>query len=344
MTVVKRIPSLDGLRAISIGMVIVAHLAEARDSHALWGAYGKTGVRIFFVISGYLITTILLKEHQRTSTIDLREFYFRRAYRIFPAAIVFMLVGVAVCWREIRWYNVATAFLYLSNYDPTRPWMFGHLWSLSVEEQFYFLWPGVLRLWRRYQVGILLGVIALSPICHVVLYYFKVPGGGSVFFPVVANYLAIGCLLAVFAPKIPKFSGYLALGMVLVVMLSPFFPSTTRGRTLVALFAVEPLVLLSIAGIVLHVVRAPYRVLNWAPVVWLGNISYSLYLWQEPFCPNPRFRPAVAVLLSILAACLSYYLIEVPMLMVRGRRLRGHDSREATATAVKTIETAPATH
>lgn len=87
----KRIPSLDGLRAISISMVCVGHLAHAGPVPEFLGPYALTGVRVFFVISGYLITTILLDEHSQTSTINLRQFYIRRAYLILPAAAVFML-------------------------------------------------------------------------------------------------------------------------------------------------------------------------------------------------------------------------------------------------------------
>ena len=107
----KRIPSLDGLRVISIAMVVVGHLAKSgHGPRIFWTTYAGIGVSIFFVISGYLITTILLKQHSRTSNIRLREFFIRRAYRIFPAAFVFMLVVFAfygatcadMTWRPRR--------------------------------------------------------------------------------------------------------------------------------------------------------------------------------------------------------------------------------------------------
>ncbi len=157
----KRIPSLDGLRAISISLVVVGHWAELRYHSDVAGAFANLGVRIFFIISGYLITTLLLKEHARTSTIELREFYVRRAYRILPAAMVFMLPVFVIFWRELSWYHMAAAALYLANFDFSHPWFLGHLWSLSVEEQFYFLWPGVLKKWHRHQVAILVGVVVV---------------------------------------------------------------------------------------------------------------------------------------------------------------------------------------
>src|SRR6266700_1954506 len=116
----KRIPSLDGLRAISIVLVVAGHWAELRYHSDVAGAFANLGVRIFFIISGYLITTLLLKEHARSSTIGLREFYVRRAYRILPAAFVFMLVAFAIFCDRLRWYHMAAAALYLTNFD------FGH--------------------------------------------------------------------------------------------------------------------------------------------------------------------------------------------------------------------------
>jgi hypothetical protein len=119
---VKRIPSLDGLRAISIAMVVVGHLAKSgHGPRIFWTTYAGIGVSIFFVISGYLITTILLKEHSRTSNIRLRDFYIRRAYRIFPAAFVFMLVVFAFYWRSLRWYDMAAAMLYVATSTSTGP-------------------------------------------------------------------------------------------------------------------------------------------------------------------------------------------------------------------------------
>ncbi|MGA8215956.1 MAG: acyltransferase [Candidatus Sulfotelmatobacter sp.] len=87
----KRIPSLDGLRAISISMVVAGHFAGEGFAPQFLKPYAFIGVRMFFVISGYLISAILLREHHRTSAISLRKFYLRRAYRIFPAALFFML-------------------------------------------------------------------------------------------------------------------------------------------------------------------------------------------------------------------------------------------------------------
>src|ERR1700687_3355413 len=109
----KRIPSLDGLRAISVSLVLVGHLARSGRMPQFLATYASSGVHMFFVISGFLITTILLNEHTRSSTINLREFYFRRAYRILPAAGAFMLFALVAYWHELQWFDIAAMFLYL---------------------------------------------------------------------------------------------------------------------------------------------------------------------------------------------------------------------------------------
>jgi|SRR5271165_4011521 len=320
----SRIPSLDGLRAISIAMVVLSHLVKWNHiSLGLVSTYGALGVQVFFVLSGFLITNLLLREQERTSTISLQDFYIRRAYRIFPAAFVFLAVVIVLYWHQMHWYHVAAAVFYVANMDLTRPWIFGHLWSLSIEEQFYLLWPLTLKMWNRHRVAILLGVSVASPVFCTALYAFKAHGPSIGSLPVFADQLAIGCLLAVFAPRLPRISGYIALLMVLGIVFIPWFPATSAARSLFMLFVLRPLLNVSIAGVVLHVIQVPYRALNWAPVAWLGKISYSLYLWQELFCANKTLHWGYSLALPALGcAAVSYYLVEQPMLRLRDKRAK----------------------
>ena len=238
----KRIPSLDGLRAISILMVVVGHMGKSgHGPRIFWDVYAALGVKIFFVISGYLITTILLREHERTNTISLRDFYIRRAYRILPAAFVFMLLMSAIYWQQVRWWNLAAAVFYVANLDIHRPWIFGHLWSLSIEEQFYLLWPGALKRWYKHRKGFLVGVCFLAPLCQVVAYYFKLGGKLPATLPTVADNLAAGCLVAVFAPHIPRIGRYLFWAMVAATVLIPLYSAHSVSRTLFMLFFLHPL-------------------------------------------------------------------------------------------------------
>lgn len=315
----RRIPSLDGLRAVSIALVILSHLVKWKHvSLDIIGSYGSLGVFIFFVLSGYLITNLLLREHERTSSISLRMFYLRRAFRIFPAAFVFLAVVTILYWHPMKWYHVVAAFLYVANMDLSRPWIFGHLWSLSIEEQFYLLWPLALKKWYRHRTAVVLCAFWATPVFRTVLYAFKVHNGLSGSLPVYSSQLAIGCLLAILAPRIPRISRPLAFAMLVVFVLVPWFPATTPARTLFGLFVLSPGLHVAVAGLVLHVIQTPYRFLNWAPVAWLGRISYSLYLWQELFCSNAALHAGYALVLPAIAcACLSYYLIEQPMLRLR---------------------------
>lgn len=315
----KRIPSLDGVRAISISVVILSHLAKWKHiSLERLESYGALGVFIFFVLSGYLITSLLLREYERTSTINLSDFYARRAFRIFPAAFVFMAVSVVLYRHEIRWFHIAAAVLYVANMDVSRPWMFGHLWSLSIEEQFYLLWPLALKKWYRHRTVIVLCGFVVTPIFQTAMYALKARGGIVTSLPTYSSQLAIGCLLAIIAPRIPRIKGSIALVMLACLILVPWFPGTSPARTLFLLFVLKPVLHISAAGLVLHVIQTPYHALNWAPVAWLGRISYSLYLWQQLFCSNAALHAGyLLVLPAVLCACLSYYLVERPMLRLR---------------------------
>jgi peptidoglycan/LPS O-acetylase OafA/YrhL len=332
--VVKRIPSLDGLRAVSIAAVVLSHLSKSGPApRVFWSNFGATGVHIFFVISGYLITALLLRERELTSEINLRRFYLRRTLRIFPAAIAFMTIATVIYWHELHWYHAAAAFLYVANYDLTRPWIFGHLWSLSIEEQFYLLWPSVLKKCYRWRASILLGTLLLAPAWQVMAYALKWEVGLNSF-PALADNLAIGCLLAVIGNRIPKIGRAAAFLMTAAIIIIPFIPANTAGRIMLMLFVLRPLYYASIAGVLLHVVSRPYWVLNCAPVAWLGRISYSLYLWQQPFCADPGLQHGYFVIFAILAACASYYLVEQPILRLRDERDRARKYSRAEGSPV----------
>ena len=172
----SRIPSLDGLRAISIRMVLAAHVAgsipalENRPLLIYTIFNGNRGVSVFFVISGFLITSLLLKEEPLTGKISIRDFYIRRVFRILPPFWAFLVV-VGVLWKsgtiETSWANLGIAFTFLRDYI-SGDWWTGHSWSLSVEEQFYLLWPAVLVfIGRRRSLSIASGLIVVAPAIRV---------------------------------------------------------------------------------------------------------------------------------------------------------------------------------
>ena len=330
----NRIPSLDGARAIAILLVIGGHWAELTYSSPVAGAFASLGRRIFFVLSGYLITTLLMKEYGRSSTIQLRRFYRRRAYRILPAALAFMLPVFAIFWHELRWYQIAAAALYVVNMDFTHPWFIGHLWSISVQEQFYFLWPCLIKRLHQHRVPMLLGAIAFAPVYRVACHFVGLHGRADETFPAIADILAIGCLLALYGARLPRIKPVWALVMIVPVVLVPIYMGVLRFHTTpLLLLAFWPALHVSIAGLLLHVVQRPYKILNIHPVIWIGKISYGLYLWQQLFVFGHPQRPWYFVFFAFALASASYYLLEQPMLRFREKKSKERATVRELASA-----------
>ena len=216
-----RIPQLDGLRAISISLVIFAHLFNSAGvslpvSWFRWQMFSGLGVRVFFVISGFLITGLLLREKEECGSISLLRFYGRRTFRILVPYYVFLAVLiVAQALHLVRFTgnDLLHALTYTTNYQTDRSWVTGHCWSLAVEEQFYLLWPlAMVLLGKRRAALAALGMLFLAPVMRSFIWKF-VPAMHPVLgisFETVADALAAGCLLAcarekLWAPEIPGY-------------------------------------------------------------------------------------------------------------------------------------------
>jgi peptidoglycan/LPS O-acetylase OafA/YrhL len=341
----RRIPSLDGLRALSILLVIFSHASTIPD-YPVWlhvpGSYGRFGVRVFFVISGYLITSLLLKEYGKSGTISLRDFYVRRSYRILPAAYAFIAIIGILQWKNLKVPDFLAAIFYVWNFHNGAV-AFGHLWSLSVEEQFYFLWPVLLLLFFRRRITIALIGIAIGPIFRAVIYATN-HKGDVYWFPAVEDSLATGCLLAILRGRelLSRFS--FDRWIVPIAVLTVAFPAFRYPR------GIEPLLIetLTNAGLALcvdHVIRHPYWLLNNSLIEWIGRLSYSLYLWQQPFTmfhlQTWWARFPVGLLSMLLCACASYYFIEKPFLAMRDRRRARHIERLAAELPQETTRPHP---
>ena len=317
----SRIPSLDGLRAIAISLVFIGHGASrtpAKGHFFPFGGYANFGVQIFFVISGYLITMLLLKEHDRTGGICLTDFYRRRAYRILPAAYAFILTIFLWQWTTLTKWDISSSLLYLLNYDSGRPWNLGHLWSLSVEEQFYLLWPFTLVVLFRDRVRILAAIFTATPFINLALRYFQLRSGLGLWFPSTADGLAIGCLLAILQPRLTQMKWLRSRWMLLLVLLLaayPLYAPSGNLQKIINAVILIPLVRIATALAIFHMTQRPYWILNCLPMVWLGNLSYSLYLWQQPIWKAFKLFP-----LAILAAIVCHYAIEKPFLAMRDRK------------------------
>lgn len=335
-TTLKRLPSLDGLRAFSILLVCIGHVAGTVGSpdfllplHSL----GNYGVKIFFVISGFLITYLLLIEQDTFGKINLKQFYIRRCLRLFPAFYFFvgcMAVAHFLGWIELLPGDLFHASTYTMNYHHERAWWLNHTWSLAVEEQFYLLWPLLLMFFGRLNArSVAIVAICCAPFIRAYMWFGleSSPSAMTREFQAVADALATGCLLAylyksdVSLPQWLKglwFYSIPAIMFIIPAIMSIISPPLfyILGQTIVNLCAV-----LVIWRFLTVQKGFAFKLLNVKPAIWLGGLSYSLYLWQEPFL-NSWVRDWYAswpinIALAFGSACLSYYVIEKPALRLR---------------------------
>jgi peptidoglycan/LPS O-acetylase OafA/YrhL len=286
-------------------------------------AMGPRAFVFFFVISGFLITSLLLNERERSGSISLRNFYVRRAYRILPASYV-GTVAIAIIWHSrVPIRDAVFSLLYVQNFNSHFSWSLGHMWSLAVEEQFYLLWPFLLRRYFRHRYKIVFSAILIAPVFRAVCGWLGFHHAQSAWFPSAMDALAIGCLLALLIKE--KDINWSAADR----WFSPVLVGTLAIPQFTYAPGVQPLVMLGlqnlgIAFCVQHCIRKRYWALNWAPVVWIGVLSYSLYLFQEPFFQrhNPNiFEKFPANLACILfAAIVCHYFVEKPFLRLREKR------------------------
>jgi peptidoglycan/LPS O-acetylase OafA/YrhL len=334
----SRLPSLDGLRAISIALVLLGHLSGTRGFVRLnlgVGDYAHLGVVVFFVISGFLITRLMLSEDAAKGRVSLRLFYARRTLRLFPASYTFIACVCLLWWAgvaHLQARDIWHAVTYTVNYLPGRSWQIGHLWSLSVEEQFYLVWPCTfVLLGRRRAAWVAAGVILFGPVARSCAWLFLrgTPYGDLELFPTVADSLAMGCLLAKIGGWLEGKNWYLQLfrpvysaGLVALILLLNRY----LGYTLVAVFGSS--VINASLAVLIH--RSVYcssdwigRVFNWKPVAFVGVLSYSLYLWQQLFLNRNSTAWVNAfpqnLVFAVAAALGSYFLLEKPLLKLRHR-------------------------
>jgi peptidoglycan/LPS O-acetylase OafA/YrhL len=333
-----RIPQLDGLRAISISLVIFAHVFNSAGvilpvSWFRWQMFSGLGVRVFFVISGFLITGLLLSEKEECGSISLLRFYGRRTFRILVPYYVFLgalIAAQALHLVRFTSNDLLHALTYTTNYQTDRSWATGHSWSLAVEEQFYLLWPLTMSLLgKRRAAFAALGMLFLGPAMRSFIWKFA-PAMHPILgisFETVADALAAGCLLACAREALWRLSGYRAL------LSSPWMMLVPPAVIGISLFDAFPsisytfgysLMNVGIALIIDWTLRFPTRwtarVLSLRPIVYVGSISYSLYLWQQPFLEHVDLRRLPLNLVAALGvAVLAHYAVEKPSLALRVR-------------------------
>jgi peptidoglycan/LPS O-acetylase OafA/YrhL len=329
------IPALDGVRAVAVFLVILYHYGFSRVP-------GGHGVMLFFVLSGFLITWLLLKENDKTGTISLKGFYWRRVLRIFPAFYVFWFLMVAYLLlrgKGVPWPHALSAFFYTSNYyaafnnHPEN--LFSHTWSLCIEEQFYFLWPAAFILLRhnlRRMTQVLTALIVCVWLYRAALVYGFGVNVSYIYtaFDTRLDHLMVGCLLAVLLKRdaLPALwssvTSHAAAPLVTIALLAASIYAgqehlAPRYRDVFG-YAVEPLLM---AVFIVQMVKLSasdaWAWTEWAWVKYLGRISYPLYLYQQftiyptskalAFLPWP-LQLAGVIVATVVAASLSYFIVE----------------------------------
>lgn len=321
-TKTARIPSLDGLRGFSIWAVLLAHASRHFGGTPLHNRFVQTvlemlayfGVTVFFVISGFLITLLLLKERERTSKISLVRFYHRRAVRILPAFLFYagivVLVGHATLAQEVYAFTFTTSYFFDHAYRPLQ-----QLWSLSVEEQFYLLWPLLLVRGTATAKRCCWAALLICPFLRLALKHAGYHQFGHLA-PAITDSIAAGCLLALYQDRARAFvsryllSGRIFLGLCIGTIL---FGECVYRAGLTLLWGAVPCL---IALVIAAAIERRDRVLNSGILVWSGLLSYSLYLWQQPFLvfDGPLNYLVVRLPLAFAAAFLSYRFVEQPAL------------------------------
>lgn len=359
-----RLPSLDGLRAISIAMVVIGHsaatarqLSPATSTVLSWIGEGGLGVSIFFVISGFLITTLLAREQHLTQSINLKNFYLRRAFRIFPAFYVYWLLIFALTllgYVRVSRMDLFSSAVYVWNYvhRTVDTWFLGHTWSLSVEEQFYLLWPFVLKLAKAERAnGIALAVVIFAPFFRLAS-YFWLPSTRpliGMMLPTRADSLMIGSLLALLAQnaahcailKRKAKSTLIPLAALCFFAIDAILSRRFKGMYILPVgYTLQNLMIAAVVGhVVFHDTTRLGRVLNHRTFVHVGTISYSLYLWQQLFLTsmNTTFMGIfpLNILCAFIAAELSCHIVEKPFLRMRKRFATSHSGVSAAAVSAK---------
>ncbi len=343
--------SLDGVRGLAVLAVLAVHTNHLGGARLLPG--GSLGVDIFFVLSGFLITGLLIEEWSRSGTISLLDFYRRRALRLVPALALMLLtlacvspllLSPAEAEQTVR--AIPAAFLYTTDFvislnGQAALGALRHTWSLAVEEQFYLLWPPLLLFALRARLSgraVLLLTLALA--LAVALHRALLWQGGA---PVTRTYyggdtradsLLLGCAAAMalywnLTPSVSRgAAGAAAVGLALLLLCTDYATSAMHlgGFSLAAVAA---------ALVIIRVVAAPSALtralLEAGPLVWAGRVSYGLYLWHYPVfkavahwdAPRP-LQLAAAVALTFAVTAASFYLVERPVLRLKNRYSRAH--------------------
>ncbi|MFQ5628403.1 MAG: acyltransferase family protein [bacterium] len=366
------IPELNGLRGVAIITVMLYH------SELPFMQGGFIGVDIFFVLSGFLISTLLVQEFDNFQSISLKHFYMRRILRLMPALITFLLVfclwSYAILNEEAarkNYMDSIISFAYLSNWARAflihPPDYLGHTWSLSIEEQFYFLWPLTLSvllrvLKKRHHVALFtVGIALFSWFLRICLSILEIsPERLYNGLDTRADALMIGCALGIVISSgliTEKVKGVLAKSLVVIAPLSAagllgfaVFSSWHDSNMYYWGFVVVEIMT---AFLILDIFFNPRSIIRkilaikW--LVWIGTISYGLYLWHYPIFRTMQSLNynclsviSIGSVIAIVIAADSYYFLEKPILKIKKRFTRAapDNSIQPTSASLRSADMA----
>jgi peptidoglycan/LPS O-acetylase OafA/YrhL len=338
-------PALDGMRAFAV-LVVMAHHA-----HIPYFKGGNIGVDIFFVLSGFLITSLLLDEWNRTSDLSYRKFYARRALRLLPALVILLIVVESyalLILRGPRFWEIqkaiAAVLLYVSNWvsilNPGGLGPLSHAWSLSIEEQFYLFWPPVLHFLLRSGLRFRRIVIVIVGLAVIVALHRSLMWTGPTSEWRIYNGLdtrideiLAGCALAAALAAgwlsarplrlLVRYTYLPAIGFMVFLVVKSLSPGTMYR---VGWPAVELALVVILYRLVGWEQSFLHRVLELPPLVWIGRLSYGLYLWHFPvfekiggWKASGRVVIPISFAVTFLVTILSYYFVERPFLRLKSR-------------------------
>jgi peptidoglycan/LPS O-acetylase OafA/YrhL len=335
----NRIPTLDGWRGIAILLVIVAHVQVFLLGHTFqgyaWLNFGQHGVSIFFVLSGYLITTLLLEEDK----IDLKRFYLRRFFRLMPCAWAYLaFVGILASVRHVHIIGSDTwsCLFFFRNYYPAvetqSNLLTTHFWSLSLEEQFYLTWPPLLVfVGRKWGLRAVAGSAVGCAVFRLIYWNSYARPGFGMRSEVRVDALLVGCGLAFLLKRDAVRAWIIQYGAAVFWICVPIFVwHVYRYQALIPL-SESILIATMIACTSVHPGSVPGRVLEWQHLKFTGMMSYSFYVWQQLFLRH-SWGPFGILLLGAVGIG-SWLLIEQPCIRL-GRRL---EHRRAAPSVNKVV-------